>query len=183
MTQPDKSPISQMVPVARLPASGMPVAINATDKELKFLAKAHDLVAVHSFAASLLIKKWRKDGVKITGTVAARIVQNCVVTLEPVESGLAAEVDALFVPEGSKLAHVAVSQNHEMLLDFDGPDAPETFTGGVIDAGAVAEEFFALAIDPYPRKPGAELTFEGDPDETPAERPSPFANLVKLRRE
>ena len=41
------------------------------------------------------------------------------------------------------------------MLDADGPDSPETFSGDTIDVGALAEEFFGLAIDPYPRKPGA----------------------------
>jgi hypothetical protein len=183
MSQPGKSPVSHVVSVVRLPQDGMPVTIAATDKQLKLLAKAHGLISADTFKAEFLLKKWRKDGVKITGTVSARIVQSCVVSMEPVESALSAEIDALFVPEGSKLAHVPVSPNNEMLIDFEGPDAPETFSGGMIDAGAVAEEFFALAIDPYPRKPGAALDFRGDPEETPAAKPSPFANLVKLRKD
>ena len=53
----------------------------------------------------------------------------------------------------------------EVLLDADGPDRPETFAGDSIDAGALAEEFFALAIDPYPRKPGAALPPAGEEEE------------------
>jgi hypothetical protein len=44
-----------------------------------------------------------------------------------------------------------------MVLDAEGPDAPETFSGDSIDVGALAEEFFALAVDPYPRKAGVSL--------------------------
>jgi hypothetical protein len=44
-----------------------------------------------------------------------------------------------------------------MVLDPEGPDAPESFTGTSIDVGALAEQFFALGIDPYPRKEGVEL--------------------------
>jgi hypothetical protein len=49
--------------------------------------------------------------------------------------------------------------------------------GGRIDLGALATEFLMLAIDPYPRKPGA--TFEA-----PAADPGghPFAALAALKK-
>jgi len=52
----------------------------------------------------------------------------------------------------------------EILIDAEGPDSPETFSGDTIDVGALAEQFFGLAIDPYPRKAGASLEAAG-PDE------------------
>jgi hypothetical protein len=67
-----------------------------------------------------------------------------------------------------------------LLLDAEGPDAPETFEGDQIDVGALAEEIFALSIDPYPRLPEAAL-------EQPAaiEEPQPEntlrSQLEKLR--
>ena len=60
----------------------------------------------------------------------------------------------------------------EILLDAEGPDSPETFSGDTIDVGALAEEFFGLAIDPYPRKQGVSLEAAGDAE--PAE--SEFAS-------
>jgi uncharacterized metal-binding protein YceD (DUF177 family) len=72
-----------------------------------------------------------------------------------------------------------------MLIDAEGPDMPETFEGDQIDIGAVAEEFFELAIDPYPRKIDAEYIeiIEEDDEEVEDEvKPdSPFAGLAKLR--
>jgi len=44
----------------------------------------------------------------------------------------------------------------------------------------VAAEFLALALDPYPRKPGVE--FESpQPEAEPDEKASPFAALAKLK--
>jgi uncharacterized metal-binding protein YceD (DUF177 family) len=174
--------IPHMVSVARLPHNGMPLKLTANEKERLALAKAHDLVSVQSFTAELLIKKWRKDGVKITGTVAAGITQNCVVTLEPLASRIENEIDAVFVQEGSKLARPPLSADGEIILDYDGADIPETFSGDAIDVGAVAEEFFGLAIDPYPRKPGAvlEAALEQEPGVL---KPSPFAKLLKVGKE
>ena len=174
--------IPHMVSVARLPQNGMPLTLKANEKELRALAKAHDLVSVQSFAAELLVKKWRKDGVKITGKVTAEITQTCIVTLEPLASHVESEIDALFVLEGSKLARPQLSPDGEILIDFDGDDLPEIFSGDSIDAGAVAEEFFGLAIDPYPRAPGAVLE-ERVVEPAEAAKPSPFAILIKLRKE
>ena len=57
-----------------------------------------------------------------------------------------------------------------MSLDDDEPDP---IVDGKIDLGALAAEFLALGLDPYPRKPGAEFAApvaEEDDD-------SPFAPL------
>ena len=37
---------------------------------------------------------------------------------------------------------------------LDGEDAPDPIVDGKIDLGALAAEFLALGLDPYPRKPG-----------------------------
>lgn len=149
------SPISFPVNVLRLPASGMPVRFEVNDEQRLALAKAHALVEVKSLSADLLVTNWKRDGVKVTGSVKASIVQSCSVSLEPVDAIVDGEVHALFVPEGSRLARPNVLEGGEMLLDAEGDDGPEPFAGDTIDVGALAEEFFTLGIDPYPRKAGA----------------------------
>lgn len=183
MTGKPQGAIPHMVSVARLPQNGMQLTLKANDKELRALANDHDLVSVQSFKAELLIKKWRKDGVKITGAVAAEITQNCVITLEPLTSRIENEIDAVFVQEGSKLARPPLSSDGEIVIDYEGADIPETFAGDSIDVGALAEEFFGLAIDPYPRKPGAVLAEALEDAELGTQKPSPFAGLLKFRKE
>jgi uncharacterized metal-binding protein YceD (DUF177 family) len=175
--------IPHLVSVARLPQNGMPLKLAANEKELRALAKEHDLVGVQSFKVDLLIKKWRKDGVKITGRLTADITQHCVITLEPLISQIENEIDAVFVQEGSKLARPPLSSDGEIVIDYDGADLPETFSGDMIDVGALAEEFFGLAIDPYPRKPGAVLEEALEDAEPGTQKPSPFADLLKFRKE
>ena len=97
--------------------------------EREALAQTHGLLSVDSFLAELDLKRWRKDGVRIRGTVKARIVQECIVTLEPVPSELDVAVDAVFLPEGSRLAR-PLDDDGAMIVDPDGPDLPETFEGG-----------------------------------------------------
>src|SRR5690606_9865191 len=122
----------------------------------------------------------KRSGVRVAGRVTADLQQACIVTLDPVAGQIDETFEALFVPEGSRLAKPRLSSEGEMLLDAEGADAPETFTGDSIDVGELAEEFFVLGIDPYPRKGGAVL--EPDADEPDASRPAAFDKLAELRK-
>ena len=86
--------------------------------------------------------------------VEADIVQACVVTLEPVEAHIDEPSRRSSCRRTPSSAAQGFDDGGEILLDAEGPDSPETFSGDTIDVGALAEEFFGLAIDPYPRKPG-----------------------------
>ncbi len=182
---PDKTALVFPVSVVHVPPKGISVKLEANDRELMQLAENHGLLSVASFAADFLITPWKKDGIRLRGHINAQIVQACVATLEPVDAVIAQEVDTVFVPENSRLARIRVDESGEMLIDAEGPDMPETFSGDKIDLGAVAEEFFELAIDPYPRKSDADyIEMIEDEHEGEAEiiRPdSPFAGLAKLR--
>ncbi len=177
--------LSHPVPVAHVPPKGMTVKIEANEKERALLAANHELLSVDSFTADFLITQWKKDGIKVRGHIEAQIVQACIATLEPISATISEDVDTVFVPENSRLARIRLDESGEMLIDAEGPDMPETFEGDRIDVGAVAEEFFELAIDPYPRKAEADYVeiIEDDEDEAASDiKPdSPFAGLAKLR--
>ena len=172
MTATTTSPVSFVVDVRRLPQRGFPVSIDADATQRAELATTHGLISVESFAAELLVQTWKRDGIRITGKVRASVTQECIVTLEPLGAEVDEEIEALFVPEDSPLAKPNMDEG-EMFLSADGPDAPELFDGERIDAGAVAEEFFALALDPYPRKAGVELQNPAGADK----ESSPFEKL------
>lgn len=159
-----KSPVSFLAHVARLPQKGMPVVIEADEEERAALAAAHGLLEVRNYRVELLVAPWKRHGVKISGKVTADIVQECVVTLDPIQNHVEEDVEGIFVPEDSKLGRQDLHSGGEIMLDAEGPDSPETFTGDTIDVGAFAEEFFGLAIDPYPRKAGAIAEVEPEPE-------------------
>ncbi|MGB3539866.1 MAG: DUF177 domain-containing protein [Mesorhizobium sp.] len=163
-----KSPVSFDIHVARLPQKGLPVTIDADLAERTALAREHGLLSVEAWRAELLVTPWKRNGVKVSGRVTAAITQACVVTLDPLEARIDETVEGLFLPEDSKLGRQGFGDAGEILIDADGPDSPETFSGDMVDVGALAEQFFGLAIDPYPRKQGAALDSAGD-DEAPAE--------------
>src|SRR5690606_13304730 len=78
------SPVSFPVHVARLPKKGTTVAIEADAEQRAALADVHGLRAVDRFVATLEVVPWKQGGVRVAGRVTADIVQDCVVTLEPV---------------------------------------------------------------------------------------------------
>jgi hypothetical protein len=158
------SPISFRANVLRLPQKGMPVVIKATEQQRQELAAIHGLLEVERLEARLLVAPWKRNGVRVSGTVEADIVQACVVTLEPVRSQVDEEIDSLFLPRDSKLGRLGFEGGGEIVLDAEGEDSPEVFEGDSIDVGALAEQLFGLGIDPYPRKQGAALTAEAPED-------------------
>jgi uncharacterized metal-binding protein YceD (DUF177 family) len=180
----EKPPFSYPVKVGNISANAVTVTLEADARELEALARFWQVDAVKSLTAELQVARWKKDGVRLKGEVKTDIVQSCVVTLEPVESTIRENFEQIFVPEGSKLARIVTNDAAEMVLDPDGPDLPEAFSGDTIDVGVVVVEFAALAIDPYPRKPGIEFAdhIEGDPNEK-AGRPNPFAVLKDWKKD
>ncbi len=162
-----QSPVSFLANVARLPQKGLPVVIEADTAQRAALAKEHGLLSVEAYRAELLVASWKRNAVKVSGRVEADITQACIVTLDPVEAHIDEPVEALLLPEDSKLGRQGFEGGGEILLDAEGPDSPETFSGDTIDVGALAEQFFGLAIDPYPRKPGVSL--EAADEDEPAE--------------
>lgn len=183
MSQSDQPLFTFPVKVGHVSANPVTVTISADQRELRYLATQWGVQEVRGFEANVELSRWKRDGVRLKGRVAALVVQPCVVTLDPVEQQIEEDFEAVFLPENSRLAKRIVDGNGEMFLDPEGPDLPDTFAGDSIDVGAAAAEFAALAIDPYPRKPGLDYAdrIETGPDQD--KKPSPFAVLQGLKRD
>ena len=182
MTTQSTSPVSFLANVARLPQKGMPVVLTADQRQREALAADHGLLSVESWRADLLVAPWKRNGVRISGKVEAEITQECVVTLEPIAATISEDIAQIYFPEDSKLGRLGFHSEGEIHLDAEGPDSPETFTGDTIDVGALAEEFFALAIDPYPRKEGASIE-PAEAEAGPSDSFGPLHEKLKSLRE
>lgn len=170
-------PLPQLpVHVAVLPTAGFPVAIEADADEMAALARFCGVTRFIRLSANLTVARWRGGGVEITGRIRALCEQPCVVSLVPVRQTIDEPVQVTFVRSGSKLADRTVSGGHELMLDPEGPDAPENFEGEEIDIWRVIAEILALAVDRWPRAPGAELDARWR-DDGDAKGDSPFAAL------
>lgn len=178
-------PLSHPVNVLKLPSKGTVIKIRPDTETLAALAAYLGVLAVSHLSSALTVRKWHKDGVRVSGPIEAQLTQECVVTLQPVEEIINTEIDAVFVPEQSKLSRpVTRGEAGEMLIDPEGDDAPEVFAPPNLDIGAVATEFLALEMDPYPKAEGAEVG-DGVPALTNSEdddgRENPFAALAGLK--
>ena len=183
MTSHDTDDFSYKVKVGHVSANPVTVRIAADPEDLERLARQWNVPEVQSFEAEMTLGRWKRDGVRVAGQVRSTIVQQCVVSLDPVTQQIDEAFEAVFLPENSRLAKRGVDGNGEMFLDPEGPDLPETFSGDSIDVGGVAAEFAALAIDLYPRKEGLDYADRVESDATTDKKPSPFAVLQGFKRD
>ncbi len=178
-TRREAAEFSRLVEVAELPAKGVELSIRAEPTECAALARRGGLVAVESLAADFRLRKAEASKVEVKGTLRARVVQTCVISLEPFESDIESEIEAEFagdlapdlVPARFRNERAGSSPMRNAELE-----APDPIIDGRIDLGALAAEFLMLALDPYPRKPGVSFDATGC-RASEAETVSPFAAL------
>jgi uncharacterized metal-binding protein YceD (DUF177 family) len=131
------------------------------------IARWLDLQAVDAFSAELTLAP-AETGWLLNGRIKAQVTQSCGLTLAP----LPASVDETFAVRLVE-ADAPEEGEVEVSLEDDGADVIEN---GQVDLGHHAVEQLSLALDPFPRAPGAEFV---QPEET-AEI-SPFAVLKGLK--
>ena len=172
-----QAPLSRRLALSEVPAEGLDVDIRATPLECAALARHNALPAVHSLQAELRARR-RGDGLEIEGELRARLRQTCVTTLEELNSELIEPIQMRFAPPPDEAPRGR--RRHEEVTEITlDEDPPDPLIGGVVDLGAVVSEFFTLALDPYPRKPGANFV-EPQPGDG-AQAVSPFAALGRLK--
>jgi uncharacterized metal-binding protein YceD (DUF177 family) len=163
--------------VEHVPPDGRHHVLVADEPTRAAIAKLANVPSIERIEANFDAHPVRGDGLHLTGEVTATVTQNCIVSLEPMQSEIAEPVDITFIPprtiaEGPAEKGAAASVPVEVT-----DDAPEPLIGGIVDLGALATEFVLLGIDPYPRKPDAVFTPPVEP-----EAANPFAVLAALKK-
>jgi uncharacterized metal-binding protein YceD (DUF177 family) len=166
---------SRLVRVDHLPREGQVVTIEATPAEREGLASFYRLPDIAALTATLRLEPWGRGGARVTGAVHGELTQVCIVSVEPFPATVDEEVDVRFAPPKADDRKSSAEQEDQMFSLAD-EDDPDPVIDGKIDLGALAAEFFALGLDPYPRKPGAVLDEERT-DSEPTD--SPFAALTQ----
>ena len=168
----EAKPFSRVARVDALPREGQTVTIEATSAEREALASFFELPAIAALTATLRLEPWGRGGARVTGAVHGELTQICVVSLEPFPATVDEAVDVRFAPQAAVDSKPPAAKETLSLADEDEPDP---IIDGKIDLGALAAEFFALGLDPYPRKPG--VTFEQSAKSEPTD--SPFSALAE----
>jgi uncharacterized metal-binding protein YceD (DUF177 family) len=183
MPRSDTVEFSRPIEAERIAGSASHVAIDAEPAERAALADRFGLVSLDRFHASFTLRRLGKDLIRVKGHISATLVQACVVTLEPIPAEIAEDLELDFSANADA---PAPEIGGELDLDAEAADGPEPILDGRIDLGEVAAEQLGLAIDPYPRKPEAEVPGEwaagpaAEPE--PAAKVNPFAALEKLTK-
>src|SRR5690348_16871803 len=178
-----KSEIERIVDVDRMGPNGTALDIAASDGERAALAKRFGFLGLPAFSARVTVDRRPGGQVVVEGRLRGRIVQACILTLDPVTQDLDEAFRIVFKQD---LAEERDPESGEALIAAHA-DAPEPLSGNMLDVGEIAAEQLSLAADPYPRSPGAKLE-----DVMPKPRPSgragrgeqrrhPFAGLAALR--
>ena len=150
---------SRLVRVDALPREGQVVTIEATPAEREALASFYRLPAIAVLRATLRLDPWGQGGARVTGAVHGELTQVCVVSLEPFPATVDEDVDVRFAPRAAASSRSTASEETQAFSLAD-EDEPDPVIDGKIDLGALTAEFFALGLDPYPRKPDAVLDAE-----------------------
>jgi uncharacterized metal-binding protein YceD (DUF177 family) len=149
--------LSRPIPFERVGPRGLEVTVEASAEECAALAERMGLPAVDSLVCRFRLSQEGKTRVRADGHLKAVVVQTCVVSLENFQAEVEEEFRVRFVP--------AADIREDLDLDDDDEIAIEN---GILDIGEAAAEQLGLALDPYPRKPGAELPpMEEDEDDHP----------------
>jgi hypothetical protein len=146
--------------------AGITVTVTAGPEECAAIAGRLLIPSVESLRCEWVLSKPRGTIVDASGSLRATLHQECVVSLDAFAAVVSDEFTVRFVVAGSESDAA------------DDPEQPDElpYEGTVLDLGEAAVEQLALALDPYPRKPGAEL-----PEEIADNPSNPFDALAKWR--
>lgn len=146
------------------------VRIEADEAERSALARRFGLPGVERLAAEFQLRR-EAGGVRATGRVEGAVTQACSVSGEPLPARIDEAVDLRFAEEPVGAEEVELSADALDTLPIE---------GGAIDLGEAAAETLALALDPFPRAPGAEDALKAAGVLSEGEG-GPFGALAALR--
>ncbi len=157
--------LTRVIELGRIGPAGLDVRVDANAAECAALAQRMNLPGVLSLRCDFHLSL-DGEAVDTRGHLVARVVQTCILSLEEFEATVEERFKVRFVPSGTE-------------SDDEDPDSIDElpYEGNAIDLGEAAAEQLGLALDPYPRMPGATL-----PEELTQEHTGAFAALAALRR-
>jgi len=158
---------SRLVPVGQLAGTAVH-RIEASAAERDALARRFGLLGIDRLAAEARLTPLAR-GFRLDAELVAEVTLECVVTLDPVKSR---------IEEPFSLVYGEVDEEEPPEPAGAEDDVVEPWPGEELDIGEAVAQQLSLALDPYPRAPGAALPAEGGP---PAEPDHPFAALAKLK--
>jgi len=185
MTEIPTPEFSRIVSIARLGGEEETHEIAATADECLALSKRLNLQDLSGLTAKVGLKRIKHGAqIRLTAGFDVDVVQNCVVSLEPVPAHIAENFTILFEPTDPEAEQAPEeADGGEILIDDVEIDAEPLF-GEEIDIAECVAQYLSLSLPPYPRAPGigvdsAYLEPLGDDE---AVEKNPFAVLKALKK-
>ena len=149
----------------------------ANEKERAALAKRFELLEIIYLSANVTIVK-RSDPAEplfMKARILSNVVQECVVSLVPVESVIDERFTCTFVDGNAE-------QTDKVEIDIDphSEDPPEQLVNGCFDAGEIITQHFGIHLNQFPRAEGAEMWTSTISPEKEEVAVNPFSVLKKL---
>lgn len=171
---------SRPVNVDRLPRRATDLAIVAEEAERLALARRFGVLAIESLSATVSLKPISGSRmVRLRARLSSDVVQTCIVTLDPLAQHVEEEFELTYGPPET------AEDPSEVAFSYEDADPPEPIHDGIIDIGEAVAEHLALALDPFPRTPGAicqDTEAGGGTDVQEDDKPNPFAALAALKK-
>ena len=172
---PDVEPLAAWaIATTDIPAAGLQAIKAANREERAAVAVVLGIPACEAMSFDFSLKPLADGRYRLKGTVAARLVQTCGVTLEPMTETLSERVSLELRPADD------MPDAKDGAVHVDAENDPEPIIDGRIDLGRIAYEHVASGMNPYPRKEGAALDWKGQAAAA-LEKENPFAVLAKLK--
>lgn len=176
---------SEFIESSDIESKPLKVDLSMPEKNKKLVCKRLGIAGIDSVEAT--IKLTRSSVTKVIhagGSLKAEIRQNCVITAEELERSIKEDFEGWFADPSEAVSFEKARRERlnqkekEELPVMEEAEDPEPVIEGKIDLGELVVQHLALAIEPYPRKPGADLGLEGKEDRTDDyDYTNPFAKL------
>jgi len=185
MSDEERCEFSHLISIDRVESDKYTFSIEASVDERQLLAARLRVLSIEYLTAhGALFQDADSSKVELRVRLNAEIIQQCIVSLEPVVQRIDVEFTRIYDPEMRSEWNDLGGGGEEIYLDLDDDDLAEPIVGGKIDAAEIIAEQLALELDPYPRISAA--TFEsvamrGGQTNEKHEPANPFAALAKVR--
>jgi len=153
-----------------LPHGGKSISLSASKDVCAKVAARLDAHSLEKLEGEAFLAATRTE-ITLTGVLRASLTRECVASLEPMTENIEEAFDIAFLRLSDDQDPEAPANGE---IRDNGEEPPEIHAGDNFDLGEFLVQQLSLAMDPFPRKPGAESLVEtygtsGDD--------SPFASL------
>ncbi len=159
--------------------------ISIPEKNKKLVSKRLGIEGVDELVATITLERNSVSKVIYAqGEFTAKLKQKCVVTAEILEEEVSDVLEGWFSEpnqavsfEKARRERLGMKEQDELPI-MDEADDPEPVIEGKIDIGELVVQNLSLAINPYPKTPGATLGLETTDDKNEDyDYTNPFAKL------